>query len=74
MSYDRWLRRKKAPEESVRTFQRRLRERGWKTPADGKFTKQVEAVVSAFQREKRLKIHGRVDEPTWSAIWEAPVT
>jgi len=73
MSYDRW-RRTKVPDANVRTFQRRLNERGWRIPSDGNFTKLVVAVVCAFQREKLLEVHGKVDEPTWRAIWEAPIT
>jgi hypothetical protein len=73
MSYDRW-RRTKAADANVRAFQQRLKERRWNVATDGNFTKQVEAVVSAFQREKLLQIHGKVDEPTWKAVWEAAIT
>ena len=73
MSYDRW-RRTKDPDPNVRKFQRRLNERGWKIKREGNFTKQVEAVIQAFQREKLLAVTGKVDSRTWKAIWEAPVT
>jgi len=73
MSYDRW-RRTKDPHPNVRKFQRRLNERGWKIKRDGNFTKQVEAVIQAFQREKLLAVTGKVDKETWKAIWKAPVT
>jgi len=73
MSYDRW-RKTKVPDANVMTFQRRLSERGWRIPTDGNFTKRVVAVVSAFQREKLLPVHGKVDETTWRALWEAPIT
>ena len=45
----------------MRTFQRRLKERGWTIATDGNFTKQVETVVRAFQREKLLAVTGKVD-------------
>lgn len=73
LSYDRW-RQTKRPDAGVRTFQRRLKERGWTIATDGNFTKQVETVVRAFQREKLLAVTGRVDGATWTAIWTASLT
>ena len=61
-------------DEHVRTFQRRLEERGWRLPVTGKFDAATETVVRAFQREKRLKVDGVVGPNTWRMIWEAPVT
>jgi peptidoglycan hydrolase-like protein with peptidoglycan-binding domain len=73
LSYERW-RQTKRPDAGVRTFQRRLKERGWTIATDGNFTKQVETVVRAFQREKLLAVTGRVDGATWTAIWTASLT
>jgi D-alanyl-D-alanine carboxypeptidase/Putative peptidoglycan binding domain len=73
LSYDRW-RKTKTPDAGVRTFQGRLKERGWTIATDGNFTKQVETVVRAFQREKLLAVTGKVDAGTWNSIWAAVVT
>jgi peptidoglycan hydrolase-like protein with peptidoglycan-binding domain len=73
MSVDLW-RQKKQADANVRRFQLRLKERGWRVAADGKFTTDLASVIRAFQREKHLQVDGQVDENTWRMIWEAPVT
>lgn len=73
MSAELWRETKK-PDEDVRRFQQRLKERGWAVAVDGKFTTELERVIRAFQREKHLEVDGRVGENTWRMIWEAPVT
>lgn len=59
----------------VRKFQTKLHQRGWKITVDGDFGPGTEAIVKAFQREKKLTLtDGRVDKKTWDAIYTAPVT
>jgi hypothetical protein len=64
----------KTPDDNVRTFQKRLKDRGWRVPVTGKFDAVTEQVVRAFQREKLLKVDGIVGKHTWRLIWEAPQT
>jgi D-alanyl-D-alanine carboxypeptidase/Putative peptidoglycan binding domain len=64
----------KQPDDHVRLCQKRLQERGWRVVVDGRFTVDLASVIRAFQREKRLRVDGQVDEDTWRLIWEAPVT
>jgi D-alanyl-D-alanine carboxypeptidase/Putative peptidoglycan binding domain len=73
LSFEGWNVARK-PQPAVRTFQLRLKERGWAIATDGNFPKAVERVVRAFQREKELPITGKVDAATWKAIWRAPIT
>ena len=59
---------------NVRRFQQRLNQRGWNVATDGIFSRGLDRVVRAFQREKHLKIDGVVGPSTWRMIWEAPIT
>ncbi len=61
-------------DEGVRLFQAQLVVRGWKLEPTGKFDKNTETVVRAFQREKKLFVDGVVGENTWREIWESDVT
>ncbi len=58
----------------VRTIQRRLKARGWRIKVDGIYGPATEAIVRAFQREKRLGVDGVVGPRTWAALWTAPIT
>ncbi|GAA3139148.1 hypothetical protein GCM10010466_32890 [Planomonospora alba] len=60
--------------EDVRTWQRRMRERGWKLDADGLYGPRSRDVARAFQQEKDLPVTGAVDRATWNAAWQEPVT
>lgn len=60
--------------EDVRTWQARMRERGWALDVDGAYGPQSKSVCEAFQREKGLTPDGVVGPQTWAAAWEAPVT
>ncbi|MBB2915122.1 hypothetical protein FHS43_006442 [Streptosporangium becharense] len=60
--------------EDVRTWQRRMRERGWNIDVDGLYGPGSREVCRTFQREKGLPVTGAVDRATWNAAWEAPVT
>jgi peptidoglycan hydrolase-like protein with peptidoglycan-binding domain len=73
MSLERWQRTNQ-PDENVRRFERRLKERGWSVAVDGRLTADLARVIRAFQREKHLRVDGEVGEDTWRMIWKAPVT
>lgn len=51
----------------VRTWQQRMRERGWQLSVDGLYGPRSDEVARAFQREKRLTVDGIVGPATWAA-------
>lgn len=55
----------------VKTVQIKLNAIGMKTPATGKYTKDLETQVRAFQRSHRLPSTGKVDDTTYFRIQEA---
>lgn len=59
---------------NVRTWQARMRERGWSLTVDGIFGPGTLRVVKTFQAEKRLGVDGLIGPVTWNAAWTAPVT
>jgi len=65
--------------DDVRTWQERMRQRGWQITADGAYGPQSRQVCLAFQREKRIEgfniaVDGIVGPVTWRLSWEAPIT
>jgi len=58
----------------VRTWQSRMRDRGWKITVDGVYGPASAGVCRSFQREKRLEVDGVVGPKTWAASWTAPIT
>jgi GH24 family phage-related lysozyme (muramidase) len=60
--------------DDVRQAQGRLSERGWSIRVDGSFGTATEAIVRAFQKEKRLGADGLLGPQTWEALWVAPIT
>jgi hypothetical protein len=60
--------------QDVRTWQTRMRQRGWNLTVDGVYGPGSMKAASAFQREKRLPVDGIVGPQTWAATWTAPVT
>lgn len=60
--------------EDLRTWQRRMRERGWNITPDGYYGDETERVARAFQREKGLVVDGLIGRDTWNAAWTSPVT
>jgi len=60
--------------EDVRTWQARMRQRGWRIDVDGAYGPQSRQVCLAFQREKGLAVDGIVGPQTWAAAWTAPIT
>lgn len=59
---------------SARTWQQRMRERGWNIAVDGAYGEQSKRVCTAFQAEKGLSVDGVVGPHTWNAAWTAPIT
>lgn len=55
----------------VKTVQIKLNAIGMKTPTTGKYTKDLETQVRAFQRSYRLPSTGKVDDTTYFRIQEA---
>lgn len=60
--------------EDVRTWQRRMADRGWRIVVDGAFGPASREVAFGFQREKGLEVDGIVGRQTWDAAWTFPVT
>lgn len=58
----------------VRTWQARMRQRGWHLEADGVYGSQSAQICRQFQKEKRLGVDGVVGPKTWRATWESQVT
>ena len=58
----------------VRTWQQKMKDRGWKIGVDGQFGPESEKVCKQFQSEKRLTADGLVGQQTWNATWNAPVS
>lgn len=60
--------------DDVRTWQARMRKRGWNIDVDGAYGPRSREVCEAFQREKGLAVDGIVGPQTWAAAWTAPIT
>jgi peptidoglycan hydrolase-like protein with peptidoglycan-binding domain len=60
--------------ESLRAWQQRMKDRGWKIDPDGLYGDQTGDVAEAFQREKGLDADRKIGPQTWAAAWTAPVT
>jgi hypothetical protein len=60
----------------VEQLQELLKARGWRIDVTGKYDARTRQVVAMFQREKHLhpKAFGTVDQATWDAIWNKPIT
>lgn len=58
----------------VSTVQQRLADRGWAMEVSGEFGRSTDTIVRSFQREKGVSVNGVVDEDTWFALFEAPIT
>lgn len=59
---------------SARTWQSKMRERGWTIDVDGLYGEQSRTVCRTFQAEKGLDVDGVVGPVTWNATWTAPIT
>ncbi|WP_207232241.1 peptidoglycan-binding domain-containing protein [Micromonospora kangleipakensis] len=60
--------------DDVRTWQLKMKERGWRIRADGEYGNESERICVQFQREKNLEVDGVIGPQTWQATWNAPVT
>lgn len=60
--------------EDLRTWQRRMRERGWAITPDGLYGDETAGVARRFQTEKGLGVDSLIGAQTWAAAWTAPVT
>lgn len=58
----------------TRTWQQRMKDRGWNIMVDDKYGNQSENVCRQFQQEKHLQVDGVVGPQTWNAAWTAPIT
>jgi peptidoglycan hydrolase-like protein with peptidoglycan-binding domain len=58
----------------VRSWQDRMRDRGWHLAVDGVYGPGSEEICRAFQRDKGLTVDGIVGPRTWAAAWTAPIT
>lgn len=59
---------------TVRTWQARMKQRGWSIKADGYYGPKAADVCRAFQRDKRLSVDGLLGPRTFAAAWTSPVT
>jgi len=63
-----------ADQTHVRTWQQRMKDRGWTISVDGKYGSQSDSVCRKFQAEKGLSVDGLVGPKTWEKSWSAPIT
>ena len=60
---------------TVRTWQARMKARGWRITADGHFGPQSAGVARRFAEQKGLSASpGTVNAAVWKAAWTAPVS
>lgn len=59
--------------KGLRTFQQRLKDRGWKITADGQWGPQTEKVIGQFKRQMRGWTDPLVGPATWALAWTEPV-
>lgn len=60
--------------DDLRTWQQRMRNRGWQITVDGLYGPNTASVTRAFQAQKGLTVDGLIGPNTWAAAWTAPVT
>lgn len=62
--------------KGLAVWQARMQARGWnigKDGADGRYGNDTERVVKQFQKNKGLKVDGKIGPATWRAAFELPV-
>jgi hypothetical protein len=59
---------------AVKTWQARMKIRGWDIDVDGFFGPVTRNVIRKFQDEKHLGTDGILGPKTWNAAWSSPVT
>lgn len=62
-----------ADRNNLRTWQQRMRERGWRLAVDGFFGPETDRVLRQFQAEKGLTADGLLGPESWGAAWILPV-
>ncbi len=60
--------------DDVRTWQAKMRERGWEIDVDGAYGPASKDVCRRFQRQQGIEDDGIVGPVTWRLTWEAPLT
>jgi hypothetical protein len=66
-------------DDNVRTWQQRMRDRGWSITVDGWYGNQSASICRQFQQDSTnhgwpLAVDGVVGPQTWRASWERPVS
>jgi hypothetical protein len=74
MNVDYFGRSRNSTVPDVRTWQQKMRDRGWSISVDQQFGPASEDACKKFQREKGLAVDGLVGPQTWNMTWSAPVT
>ena len=59
---------------AIRTWQQRMRDRGWSITPDGFFGPATEKIVRDFQAEKGLTVDHIIGPATWAAAWNSNIT
>lgn len=59
---------------NLRTWQARMRKRGWKIDVDGLYGPATKSVAQRFQKSKGLPDTGGIGVRTWDAAWTEPIT
>ncbi|RUP86870.1 peptidoglycan-binding protein [Dermabacter sp. HSID17554] len=62
--------------KGLATWQARMQARGWnigESGADGRYGRDTARVVKRFQKNKGLKVDGKIGPATWRAAWALPV-
>ncbi len=59
---------------TVKAWQARMKKRGWKITADGYFGPRSADILRQFQKEKKLKVDGKLGPKSFAAAWTAKVT
>ena len=74
LNVDYFGRTRNSTHPDVRTWQAKMRDRGWSISVDQQFGPGSEDVCKKFQREKGLTADGLVGSQTWNMTWNAPLT
>jgi hypothetical protein len=53
----------------LRTWQKQMRDRGWRISVDGLYGKETAHVAKEFQKRKGLEADGLIGAATWAAAW-----
>ena len=59
---------------AIKTWQQRMRDRGWTITPDGYYGPATEKIVRDFQAEKGLHVDGIIGPDTWAAAWTSNIT